>query len=134
MQLNKDYKLTQKDFDELIEWLRDFKENRLFEIDRNLEIFKNKYPNEVVGFETFQKEYSEKIELFYNNVYNNVYNDSIIKVFGLQREIHELNVYVGNNDSIIKVFGLQREIYELNVYVSIIFDYLKNKHKVNQNG
>jgi len=94
--------ITQQEFDELIIWLRDFKENTLFEIDRSVGILKIKYPNKVITFDTFKNEYGEKIQIFFDNVYN---------------------------ENIFKAKGLHIEINELIRYVSIVFKYLENKYK-----
>lgn len=71
--------ITQQEFDELIEWLRNFKDVKLFEIDNDLKTLSQS-----------KQEYGEKIQLFHNNVFN----DSIFKAHGLHREINELIRYV----------------------------------------
>jgi hypothetical protein len=93
--------LTQQEFDELILWLKKFKENKLFEIDRNIEKLKIKYPQQLVDFDYLKKEYYDKLQLFYYNVFN---------------------------ENILKTHRLQIEINELVRYVGIVFEYLEHKH------
>jgi hypothetical protein len=95
-------RITQQEYDNVIEWLFDFKNNRLFEIDKSIEILKIKYPNEVITFDTFKQEYDEKIQIFFDNL---------------------------GNSELIKNKKQQREINELIRYVSIVFQYIENKYK-----